>query len=222
MGPEATILLQRRILDAIPARDDRDHIPLMVDMNPQVPSRIAHLIERTGDDPALVLAAMAARLEQAGCAALAMPCNTAHHYASAICNAVDIPFLNMIDLACAHAVDKVGPGGSVGVLASPAVRKIGLFEAAFAARDIKCVWPEDEDAMLASIKLIKVKGPVLEARKSLKDASSTLVAKGATVQLIACSEFSLIADSLAADVGGVDTIDLLAQAIVDFSTAANA
>lgn len=36
MGPEATILLQRKILNAVPARDDYDHIPLMIDMNPQV------------------------------------------------------------------------------------------------------------------------------------------------------------------------------------------
>ena len=40
MGPEATILLQRKVLGAIPARDDADHIPLMIDMNLQVPSRI--------------------------------------------------------------------------------------------------------------------------------------------------------------------------------------
>ncbi|MEH6740448.1 MAG: aspartate/glutamate racemase family protein, partial [Sulfitobacter sp.] len=83
MGPEATILLQRKVLDAVLARDDSDHIPLVIDMNPRVPSRIAHLLEGTGEDPGPILAAMAERLQNAGCAALAMPCNTAHHYADA-------------------------------------------------------------------------------------------------------------------------------------------
>mgnify|MGYP003676682578 CR=1 FL=1 len=58
MGPEATILLQQRVLGTVNAQDDADHLPLLIDMNPQVPSRIAHLIEGTGEDPAPVLAAI--------------------------------------------------------------------------------------------------------------------------------------------------------------------
>ena len=56
MGPEATILLQQKVLAAVQARDDADHIPLLIDMNPQVPSRIAHLIDGDGPDPGPVLA----------------------------------------------------------------------------------------------------------------------------------------------------------------------
>ena len=41
MGPEATILLQQKLIAAVPASDDADHVPLLIDMNPQVPSRIA-------------------------------------------------------------------------------------------------------------------------------------------------------------------------------------
>jgi len=37
MGPEATILFQQRLLKAVRAQDDQDHIPLLIDMNPQVP-----------------------------------------------------------------------------------------------------------------------------------------------------------------------------------------
>lgn len=219
MGPEATILLQRKVMDAVPARDDKDHIPLLIDMNPQVPSRIAHLIEGNGTDPSPTLAKMAVHLQHAGCAALAMPCNTAHHYAVAITNAVDIPFLNMIDLAATYAARTVGKGGCVGVLASPAVRQTGLFERALEAHGISVIWPENDAPMLAAIKLIKAEGPVSAARHTLTQASAELIATGAKLQFIACSEFSLIADSIARGSYAVDTIDLLAQAIVDFSTA---
>jgi aspartate racemase len=81
MGPEATVLQMSRLITATPAQDDADHIPLIVDTNTQVPSRVAALIEGGGTDPAPVLAAVAKRLEEAGAGALAMPCNTAHHYA---------------------------------------------------------------------------------------------------------------------------------------------
>ena len=102
MGPEATILLMQKVLDAVPARDDADHVPLIVHQNPQVPSRIAALIEGTGRDPMPVLMSMAQDLERAGAQALAMPCNTAHHYALAVTNATTLPFLNMISLTADH------------------------------------------------------------------------------------------------------------------------
>jgi aspartate racemase len=53
----------------------------------------------------------------------------------------------------------------------------------------------------------------------LLKASAELVTAGADLQFIACSEFSLIADSVAPGANAVDTVDLLAQAIVGFSTA---
>lgn len=216
MGPEATVLLQRKLIEAIPARDDSDHIPLLIDMNPQVPSRIAHLIEGRGEDPGPTLAGMARRLEAAGATALAMPCNTAHHYAGFITEAVSIPLLNIVEIASDHALAKLGANGCVGILASPAVRRTGLFDEALMRRGLSAVWPGDEDPLLAAIRDIKGNGPSTFARETLKEASRGLAEKGAGFQLIACSEFSLIADSVAEGVTGVDTLDLLTDAIVRF------
>ena len=215
MGPEATVLLQQRLIQAIPARDDSDHIPLLIDMNPQVPSRIAHLIDGAGEDPGPTLAAMARRLENAGARALAMPCNTAHHYADAIKDAVEIPLLNMVDLAVEHAAAALGSGGTVGMLASPAVRLTALFETGLEARGLATVWPEDEASVLSAIRKIKTEGPSEGAKVALRDASTELAARGAGLQFVACSEFSLIAESVAPGVQVVDTIDLLVKAIVD-------
>jgi aspartate racemase len=219
MGPEATVLLQRKLIEKVPARDDHDHIPLLIDMNPQVPSRIAHLIEGTGEDPGPSLAAMARRLEVAGAVALAMPCNTAHHYADAITGAVSIPLLNMVELAADHAVAALGPGGRIGMLASPAVRRTRLFERALEARGLSTLWPDDDDAMLTAIRAIKTEGPCPAARDVMRAASGDLAAAGAGLQFIACSEFSIIADSVAPGVEAVDTVDLLVEAIIAASTA---
>ncbi|WP_371171136.1 aspartate/glutamate racemase family protein [Aliiroseovarius sp. 2305UL8-7] len=217
MGPEATILLQRKLVEAVPAEDDGDHIPLLIDMNPQVPSRIAHLIERKGKDPGPVLAAMARRLQNAGATALAMPCNTAHHYAGAITDAVDIPLLNMIELAAERATKELGERGCVGILASPAVRHIRLFETALEKRGFTVIWPEQNDQMLAAIKAIKVGGSCENARTTLRDASADLLTRGADLQIVACSEFSIIADSIASNVRAIDTVDLLVSAMIEFS-----
>lgn len=221
MGPGATILLMQKVMARVPARDDADHVPLLVDQNPQVPSRIRFLIEGAGEDPGPVLVAMARRLAGAGAAALAMPCNTAHHFAPAIAAAVDIPFLDMVALSVAQAAALAGRGAKVGLLASPAVRRTGLFEAPFAAAGLRPAWPADGDALLGAIRAIKAAGPGPGPRAALAAASADLMAQGAAVQMIACTEFSQIAGATGPGPTTFDTLDVLAGAIVAFAQGAD-
>lgn len=218
MGPEATILVMQKVLAAVSAADDADHVPLIVDQNPQVPSRIRHLIEETGEDPGPALADMARRLVAGGAEALAMPCNTAHHYASHIRAAVTVPFLDMVELSVARAAALAGPGASIGILASPAVRKVGLFDARLAKLGLTGLHGDDEPALLAAIRQLKAEGPRPEARRILRTVSDGLLARGASVQMIACTEFSLIADAVADTATTFDTLDELVQAILSFAS----
>ncbi|TAG28859.1 MAG: aspartate/glutamate racemase family protein, partial [Rhodobacterales bacterium] len=128
MGPEATVLFMQRLLQAVEARDDADHIPLIVHQNSAVPSRIKRLVEGVGEDPGPVLAQMARDLQAAGAKALAMPCNTAHAYAPHIIAATPLPFLDM-----RAAILAALPKGPVAMLASPALRITRAFDAHFAA-----------------------------------------------------------------------------------------
>jgi aspartate racemase len=218
MGPEATVLLMQKIIAATPAEDDADHVPLIVDQNPQVPSRIRHLIEGPGDDPGPVLAAMAQRLQAAGAEALAMPCNTAHHYAPAILAAVTVPLIDMVALSVAHAGTLAWKGATVGILCSPAVRRIGLFDRAFADVGLTPIYAQDDDGMLATIRQIKSQGATTKARAALAAASTALRERGAAAQMIACTEFSLIADAVDPSATAFDTLDLLVGGIIDFAT----
>jgi aspartate racemase len=217
MGPEATVLLMLRVIAATPASDDADHLPLMVDMNPQIASRIARLIEGRGEDPGPVLADMAAGLQRSGAEALAMPCNTAHHYAPVIRDAVTIPLLDMVDLAAEQAAQQVGRGGSVGILGSPALQQVGIFDRTPARHDCKAVYAADQAALLTAIRDIKRSGPSAAARDALADAARDIAAQGACVQLVACTEFSLIADAATDHTPIIDTLDVLVQAMLDFA-----
>ncbi len=217
MGPEATILLQRKLLAAVKADDDSGHIPLLIDMNPQVPSRIEHLVHGRGPSPAPVLVDMAVGLQKAGAEALVMPCNTAHYYVSDITAAVSIPLLNMVEMSIEIMAHAAPQGANIGMLASPAVQKSGLFDKALVQKGLKALWPESGAKMLQAIQSIKKNGRNKEARESLFKASSGLARQGAHFQFVACSEFSLIADSTAQDAEVLDTLDILVEAIKAFS-----
>lgn len=213
MGPEATILLMRKVLAAVPARDDADHVPLIVHQNPQVPSRIAALIEGRGADPGPVLARMARDLERAGARALAMPCNTAHRYAGAVAAAGGLAFLNMIELT-SEALAATG-ARRVGLLASPAVRLSGVFDAAFAARGLQAVFPGDDAPVLALIRAVKSGGA---GDGGLMAAQArALIATGCDRVLVACTELSLLTADLPPSLPWSDSLDCLTAAIVEFA-----
>ncbi|HQS07426.1 MAG TPA: amino acid racemase [Xanthobacteraceae bacterium] len=218
MGPQATVLLMDKLIAAVPAADDRDHIPLIVDQNTQVPSRIRRLIEGTGDDPEPVLVEMARRLEQAGAEALAMPCNTTHHYAGAIAASVRIPMLSLVEVSVERALAlSAASDGRIGIIASPAVRMTALFDGPLRACGLTPVYPADEAAVLDAIRRIKASGVDDEARSVMHRTSSQLLADGVQVQMVACTELSLIMSECAVGSLAFDTLDALVDAIKTFA-----
>lgn len=217
MGPEATVLMMQRIIAGTKAGGDRDHVPMMVDNNTQVPSRIDALIHGTGADPGPVLADMARGLEQAGAEALIMPCNTAHHYAPQIEAASSVPFLNMITLTAARISEQVPAGGSVGVLGSPAVRMTGLFDKALQAVGLKACYLTEDDALLRVIQSVKATGPSKGSLDGLNTAAQELASAGASCLVVACTEFSLQSQEITAPVPVVDSLDVVVAEALRFS-----
>jgi len=215
MGPEATILLMQKVMAAVPARDDADHVPLIVHQNPQVPSRIKALIEGTGEDPGPTLARMARDLQAAGAQALAMPCNTAHHYAPAVAGATPLPFLDMLDLTAASLAAQ--GARRVGMLASPATRLASVFDAPFAAHGLAPVFLPDDSDLLAIIRAVKAGEGIPALGPRLAAEAEALVAEGADHLLVACTELSLMTTALPESVPHTDSLDCLTGAIVDFA-----
>jgi aspartate racemase len=220
MGPEATVELMRRVIAHTPAEDDADHVHLIVESNPKIASRIAHLIDRTGTDPTAELIRIARNLEQAGADALAMPCNTAHYYAAPIREAVAIPLLDMVELT----VDELAcrrPGARVGLLASSAVHRAGVYAGALEHRGLTAALPRRQDDLMTLIRGVKRGNAGSRAARELAAIGGELK-EHADVILIACSELSLISAELAAAAPTVDSLDVLTQAIIDFAGAPSA
>jgi len=214
MGPEATVDLMRRIVAATPAQDDSGHVHMLVDNNPRVPSRIAALIEGTGPSPAPELVRMARNLEAAGATILAMPCNTAHAYAGEIRKAVEIPLLDMIALAAARIGRMVLNHRRVGMLASTAVMKLGLYETALAPYGVSARYPERQGQLMNLIIGVKRGDSGAGAGRAFAEIARDLIATDVDLLVIACTELSVLASGLDADLHLVDAMDVLVDEIV--------
>ncbi|WP_421707308.1 aspartate/glutamate racemase family protein [Algihabitans sp.] len=223
MGPEATVLLMARVLAATPAEDDRDHVPLLVDCNSQVPSRIEALIEGTGESPGPVLAAMAERLVAMGATALAMPCNTAHAYLPDIRAAAGgVPVLDMIGLTVERLANLQPKPERVGMLASTAIQITGLYGEALGRHGMQALFPRRQPEVMEVIRAVKRGSNGAAERAALAEIAASLVEEGADALAIACTEISVIADCLPEVKPSLDAIDVLADAIVDSTTLQNA
>jgi aspartate racemase len=215
MGPEATVEFMRRLVAAIPARDDSDHLHVIADNNPKIPSRIAAILEGGGEDPTPVLVAMARKLEAMGAELLTIPCNTAHYYHPAIAEAVGIPVLDMIGLAV-ERLDALAPRPKqIGMLASPAVLRVGLFDKrlAEAGYELTPIDRDTEDRLLEIIKAVKAGGASPAHLRTYEAIARKLKENGTDAFLVACSELSLLP---APDIGSpvIDTLDVLVDATV--------
>lgn len=214
MGPDATVTFMQRVIDATPAQDDIDHVHLLVDNNPKVPSRIKALIEGDGENPGPVIAEMARRLERAGAHFLVMPCNTAHYYWKDAQDAVDIPVWHIVERTLDTIAQRL-PGARVGMLCSPALRKIGLYEGFAQRRGLSLVYLRDEGAVLEVIRAVKRgQGRQPKVLAAFTRAATELGEQQADVLVLACTELSVIGDGLKVPIPVVDTLQVLADDVV--------
>jgi aspartate racemase len=216
MGPEATVDLMARIIRATPAEDDIDHIRMVVDNNPKVPSRIKALLDGGGESPVHCLQDMARRLAAWGVDFLAMPCNTAHYFHRDIQDAVSIPVLDMIALAAARTADSHPGIETVGLLASTATINLNIYESAAAQSGLTLLTPAHavQTELMAAIGRIKTGRYGEEAEAVLQSAADNLEQGGAGALLVACTELSVISDRIRAGCPVLDSAQILAEAIV--------
>ena len=208
--------LMRRIIEATPAKDDADHIRMIVDNNPKIPSRIKALIEGTGESPAPHMAEMASKLAASGADFLVIPCNTAHFYYDDIYAAADIPVLNMVNLTVEKVLDENPSVKTVGLLASEAVLLTKLYLKRLEERGVKQNNPSHQlqTRIMTSIRNIKRGKHREEDKRVLQTAAEELMNRKAEVLIVACTELSIISDSIDVEVPVYDASQVLAERVV--------
>lgn len=214
MGPEATVELMRRVIVATPVNDDADHIRMLVDNNPKVPSRIMALVDGTGENPGPTMASMAKGLEQSGADFLVIPCNTAHYYWAFANDAVRIPILHLVDLVLARIIDDIGTPARVGLLASPALQKVGLYETHCQTLKLSIMYPRQQDALLRVIQAVKAKRVSAKHIAYLNEAAQQLAHAGADAIILGCTEFSLLSNQIEVDLPVFDSLQVLTDDVV--------
>ena len=207
MGPAATVEFFKRLVAATPAAIDQAHVRILIDNNPQVPDR-TDAIFGNGPAPGPVLAQMARGLAASGANFLTMPCNTGHVFQDAIREAVDIPFIDMIEETVRALTVK-----KVGLLATTGTVRTGLYREACELRDIELITPDDEDQELVMdiIRRVKAGGSGASVHNHTAALVLRLADRGAEAVIAGCTEISLIPGA-GMPIKWIDALDCLVDA----------
>jgi aspartate racemase len=192
MGPLATDVFYRMVIDNTMANCDQDHIDMMILSHSSIPDRTASI--KSGNTAEVInkLCGDAVFLEKAGARCIAIPCNTSHSFLPEIEAAVNIPVINMISEAAKVAADHCGgPGAKVGVMGTDGTIKMGLYQKALETEGLTPVVPSEQNqkrVMSIIYDCVKAGQPVdpLDFEK----IEAEFISEGCECAVLGCTELS--------------------------------
>ena len=215
MGPDATVDFMARVIEKTPASSDQDHVRMLVEHNPRIPSRQLAM-HGEGESPGPVIVQMAIRLEASGADFIVMPCNAAHAWQDDVVAATSIPFISIIEESVSRSLQCTRDGGAIGLLTTPGCFAAGLYQGALASLKRVTVLqsPEELAETMSLIERIKAGDKSKPVATGLCELTDLLVSRGAETVIAACTELPLVLDQSMLTVPLVASTDALAEKTV--------
>ncbi len=214
MGPEATQVFYKKIIDSTQADQDSDHLDIFIYSHASMPDRTECILCGKEDYLWDIITNDINKLKAMGCEYLAIPCNTCHYFADKLNALMDGRFINMIE-ETARYVHELGLT-KVGVMATDGTVQGDLYKKALAAYGIQTVYPSPQrqkDVMALIYDEIKRgekgdKHRFLQVVQELKEAGCQSV-------ILACTELSVFNINYGLNSHYyVDALDVLTRACI--------
>ncbi len=215
MGPDATIDFMSKVLSLTAADSDQDHVQMLVNHNPKVPDRQVDTDEQR-QAVQQTLAEMALGLESTGADFLVMPCNTAHGFLDPALEQLSIPFVNIVT-ETVQAVREAEPeAASVGILATDACLKAGLYQAAVHDAGMSVLLPSagEQATVMKLVFRIKSGDQGSDVAHEMINVANSLIQRGADILVAGCTEIPLVISAQGLTVAFISSTDVLAERTV--------
>ncbi|SET08919.1 aspartate racemase [Methanococcoides vulcani] len=216
VGSESTARFFLKVIKNTPAKNDQDHLRIIIDNNPNIPDRTQAILGM-GISPVEEATRSIYTLENAGAEIIAIPCNTMHYFYSELQNSTEIPIINMISETASH-IHKVFPDiKKIGLLATTGTLKTKLYHDAIDG--IEIITPDEElqEKVMNSIygeEGIKAGYTEGNARDGILEVIEVLIKEGAEAIILGCTELSLISIKEEVPVPLIDPSQVLAEVVV--------
>ena len=190
MGPQATQVFYQFVLDRTDAARDQDHLPALILSDTQVPDRTRAILSGDTEELYQRLLKDVKLLEQCGCTAIAIPCNTSHYFVDRLQGETRVPILHMIR-ETARELARQGKKRP-GILATDGTIQTGLYQKECAALGLEAVAPEPEaQRLVMSIIYDEIKQGEAGSREKFAHIDKAIRRAGCDCAILACTELSV-------------------------------
>ena len=211
MGPQATQDFYQRILDRTDAACDQEHLPTVILSDTRMPDRTSAILGGDAEGCYRRLLQDAKTLEQVGCTAIAIPCNTSHFFADRLQGELSIPIIHMVRETV--KVLSADPGvHKVGILATDGTVRTGVYQRECEAQGLTAFSPPPEvQKVVMSIIYDEIKRGEKGSREKFAVIDKWLRAAGCGGAILACTELSVYRTYHGLPDYYLDAMDVLAE-----------
>ncbi|CAD6547548.1 aspartate/glutamate racemase family protein [Paraburkholderia sabiae] len=212
MGSEATAYFLRTLAQRSQATSDQEHIPFVLLSCPEIPDRSSAMEAGTVDVPSIIRSRLE-QLEDAGCGAVAIPCNTAHYWRRDFASSLQIPLIDMVSATAQHAA-RLGARSAI-VLGTRSTMKHRLYGDSLEKLCIRLMDVEEATIRATGCAIALAKsGDPDSSWKQLAHALHACRALHPDVIILGCTELPMVVPPGTMAVDLVDSDACLADACV--------
>lgn len=215
LGPLAGAHFYRRLIERTPAKDDSEHLSVILVSDNTVPSRVDNLLGY-GPNPAPRLIQLACLLESAGASMIVILSSTTHAYYQEIQEAINVPAVNLLS-EVSDVIIKKGYRRPA-FLATAATAVLDLYRP-YLIPQAEPVYPDAKTQAEIQELVIAVKGGSDPSQLSnrLSELISRPWAEGADCIVLACTELCLF-DPQDLELPVISATDTLADIIIGLAS----
>ena len=213
MVPQATQVFYQFVLDRTDATRDQDHIPALILSDTGIPDRTQAILSGETGELYQRLLKDARLLENCGCTAIAIPCNTSHYFVDKLQEDVGVPILHMIR-ETAQELARQGKKRP-GILATDGTIRTGLYQKECAAVGMEAVAPDAlTQRLVMSIIYDEIKQGEQGSREKFAHIDRAIRRAGCDCAILACTELSVFSTYHSLPPFYLDAMAVLAQRAV--------
>ena len=197
MGPYATVMFMKNILDMTDAKKDWDHVHTIVDNNTQIPSRSrAILYDELSPYDAMLDSCK--KLERYPVDVIVVPCNSAIYWVKEIENKISVPIFNTVGVAV-NAIKNLENCCKIVVLAGAVSYQTDLYKSAVEKEKMEYIKLAHnmQSQVEALIEKVKLTGgnEVSQLQKEFSSMIDDIVElTAADAVILGCTEFTYFKD----------------------------
>lgn len=218
MGPDATSLFFKRIIQYTPAHTDQEHLKIIIYNNPEIPDRTEAIVNKKESPVEKVKEGMKF-LENSIVDFIAIPCVTIHYFFNEIVSSVNIPVLNLVEETALYIKENYSDSKKIGILATKGTFRGQIFERVYYKENFMTVIPDakGQESLMESIygeKGIKAGYFSGHAKNLIMNVSDDLIKRGAKIIVGGCTEIPLAIGQDDMKVPFIDSLSVLAIAAI--------